>query len=90
MSRESEVTAVGRQTLIDGVRPITLRDRLTVMAAQPMTPKRSPTAIQKPCDHGLFDGEAESIRSSGANASRTPCAITLTIFPTLTRKETDP
>lgn len=55
MSRESEVTAVGRQTLIDGVRPITLRDRLTVMAAQPMAPKRNPTAIQKPCNHGLFD-----------------------------------
>ena len=44
-----------RQTLIDGVRPITLRDRLTVLAAQPMTPKRNPTAPQKPCDHGLFD-----------------------------------
>lgn len=55
MSRESEATAVGRQTLIDGVRPITLKDRLTVMAAQPMTPKRNPTAIQKACNHGLFD-----------------------------------
>ena len=55
MSRESEVTAVGRQTLIDGVRPITLRDRLTIIAAQPMTPKRNPTAIQKACNHGLFD-----------------------------------
>lgn len=55
MSRESETTDVGRQTLIDGVRPITLRDRLTVMAAQPMTPKRNPTVTQKPCDHGLFD-----------------------------------
>ena len=55
MSRESEATAVGRQTLIDGVRPITLRDRLTVMAAQPMAPKRNPTTTQKPCDHGLFD-----------------------------------
>lgn len=80
MNRESEATAVGRQTLIDGVRPIKLRDRLTVMAARPMTPKRNPTAIQKPCSHGLFDGEAASIRSSGAKASRTPCAIILTIF----------
>jgi len=82
MSRESEATAVGRQTLIDGVRPITLKDRLTVMAAQLMTPKRNPTAIQKHRNHGLFDGEAGSIRSGGANASRTPCAIILTILPT--------
>ena len=55
MSRQSESTEVGDQTLINGVRPITLRDRLGVMAALPMTPKRNPTAPQKPCDHGLFD-----------------------------------
>ena len=55
MTRKCEPTAVGDQTLIDGVRPVTLRDRLTVMASQPMTPKRNPTAPQKQCDHGLFD-----------------------------------
>lgn len=55
MSRETETTEVGNQTLIDGVRPITLRDRLTVMASQPMTPKRGLHAPQKQCDHGLFD-----------------------------------
>lgn len=55
MSRETEPTDVGDQTLIDGVRPITLRDRLTIMASQPMTPKRNPHAPQKQCDHGLFD-----------------------------------
>jgi len=43
MNRETETTEVGDQTLIDGVRPITLRDRLGVMAALPMTPKRNPT-----------------------------------------------
>jgi len=55
MTRKCEPTAVGDQTLIDGVRPVTLRDRLTVMASQPMTPKRNPNAPQKQCDHGLFD-----------------------------------
>ncbi len=55
MRRQSESTEFGDQTLIDGVQPITLRDRLGVMAALPMTPKRNPTAPQKPCDHGLFD-----------------------------------
>lgn len=55
MTRKSEITEVGDQTLIDGVRPVTLRDRLAVIAAQPMTPKRNPTAPQKQCDHGLFD-----------------------------------
>ena len=55
MSRDTEATEVGEQTLMDGVRPVTVRDRLGVMAAMPMTPKRNPSAIQKPCDHGLFD-----------------------------------
>jgi hypothetical protein len=55
MTRASEATEQGEQTLIDGVRPITLADRLTVLAAQPMRPKRNPNAYQKSCDHGLFD-----------------------------------
>ncbi len=55
MSRETETTEVGNQTLIDGVAPITMRDRLAVMASQPMTPKRGPHTPQKQCDHGLFD-----------------------------------
>ena len=53
--KQTETTDVGEQTLMDGVRPITLRDRLGVMAALPMTPKRTPSAPQKLCDHGLFD-----------------------------------
>lgn len=55
MSRLTEATEVGDQTLIDGVRPITLRDRLLVLATHPMTPKRNPNVPQKSCDHGLFD-----------------------------------
>jgi len=55
MTRKSELTDVGEQTLIDGILPVTLRDRLGALAALPMTPKRNPTVSQKPCDHGLFD-----------------------------------
>ena len=55
MNRKSETTEVGDQTLIDGVQPVTLRDRLTVMASQPVTPRRNPNAPQKQCDHGMFD-----------------------------------
>ena len=55
MSHETETTEVGNQTLIDGVAPITLRDRLAVMASQPMTRNRKFHIPQKQCDHGLFD-----------------------------------
>jgi len=60
MTRQFEPTDVGSQSLIDGVRPITLGEKLTARTAHPMTPKRNPNAgqkriAQKPCDHGLFD-----------------------------------
>ena len=54
-SRKYEPTEVGAQSLIDGVRPVTLGEKLTARTAHPMTPKRNPHAGQKPCDHGLFD-----------------------------------
>ena len=50
-----ESTDVGEQSLIDGVRPVTLGEKLTARTSHPMTPKRNPNAGQKPCDHGLFD-----------------------------------
>ena len=64
MSRKSEITDVGDQTMIDGVRlfdrqsihwidcvPVSpMRDRLAVVASQPMTPKRNLNAPQKQCD----------------------------------------
>lgn len=52
---QTEPTPEGDQIVAPGVRPITLRDRLMVRAAAPMTPKRNPHAQQKPCDVGLFD-----------------------------------
>ena len=53
--RTYESTEVGEQTLIDGVRPVTLGEKLTARTSHPMTPRRNPNAFQKPCDHGLFD-----------------------------------
>jgi hypothetical protein len=51
----TEPTGQGEQMLVAGVAPVTLRDRLTLMALRPMAPRRNPNASQKPCDHGLFD-----------------------------------
>lgn len=46
-----EPTPFGLQSLVPGVAPITLRDRLAARAAAPLEAK----AAQRPCDHGLFD-----------------------------------
>jgi len=51
----TEQTYTDEQVLVPGVQPITVRDRLDWLARQSMTPKRNPTARQKPCDIGLFD-----------------------------------
>ena len=53
--RTYEPTEVGEQSLIEGVRPVTLGEKLTARTSHPMTPKRNASALQKPCDHGLFD-----------------------------------
>lgn len=54
----TETTPQGEQIVAPGVKPISLKDRLTVRAAQPMAPKRNPNAEQKPCDLGLIDMDA--------------------------------
>ena len=46
-----EATAIGPQSLVTGVAPITMRDRLEWRAAAPLAPKKP----QRGCDHGLFD-----------------------------------
>lgn len=53
---EDENTEAGRQTLVPGVVPVTLGDRLGLLAAAPMVPK----ARQRPADHGLFDKNARN------------------------------
>ena len=51
---EAEETGAGTQSLMCGVAPITLRDRLGVLAAAPLAPR----AAQKHCNTGLFDLES--------------------------------
>lgn len=51
---ETEETDAGSQTLMRGVAPITLRDRLSVLAAAPMAPR----VTQRSYDVGLFDLES--------------------------------
>ena len=54
MPFETEATAIGNQTLVPGVVPITPRDRLAIRANAPMEPRKA----QRPADHGLFDTNA--------------------------------
>lgn len=51
-----ENTEAGQQTLVPGVAPVTLGDRLAVLAAAPMVPRKR----QRPADHGLFDMNARN------------------------------
>ncbi|MCR5869494.1 MULTISPECIES: hypothetical protein [unclassified Sphingomonas] len=48
---ESEATPIGEQSLVPGVAPIRMFDRLAWRAAQPL----GPTRPQRACDFGLFD-----------------------------------
>jgi len=57
---ETETTPEGEQTLVPGVRPVTLKERLEARMAAPMAPKRNPNARQKPLDIGLFDKAARN------------------------------
>jgi len=56
---QTETTPEGRQALVPGVAPVSLRERLDVMARQPLRGKRG-TPPQKPCDIGLFDEAARN------------------------------
>jgi hypothetical protein len=53
---DAEATAIGLQSLVPGVVPITPRERLAARAAAPLEPKRQ----QRPCDLGLFDLNARN------------------------------
>lgn len=53
---ETEATAIGLQTLVSGVAPITPAQRLSLRANAPMEPKKP----QRPADHGLFDTNARN------------------------------
>ena len=53
---DTEWSDCGEQTLIPGVRPVSLRERLTLQASAPLIPKKS----QKPLNIGLFDEDARN------------------------------
>jgi hypothetical protein len=53
---ETEATSLGPQTLVPGVRPVSMKARLEALAAHPMCSNR----VQKPCDLGLFDEVARN------------------------------
>lgn len=53
---ETEPTPIGEQTLVPGVWRVSIYERLMVLAAKPLIPKKS----QKPCDLGLFDETARN------------------------------
>ena len=53
---ETEATSLGPQTLVPGVRPVSMKARLEVLAAHPLASMK----MQKPCDIGLFDDVARN------------------------------
>ena len=73
---QTEQTEIGVQTLISGVRPVTLGEKLTARTCHPMTPKRNPNAQQRPCDLGLFDevGRAQIDLIDFINSTPNPTA----------------
>jgi hypothetical protein len=56
MKPDSEMTPIGEQTLIAGVKPIAGRDRLQMRLAAPL----QPPCKQKPLNVGLWDEDARN------------------------------
>ncbi len=52
----SEPTPEGEQTLVPGVRPISVRERIEARMAAPLAPR----VPQKPLNVGLFDEDARN------------------------------
>lgn len=50
-SYQMEATLAGAQSLVPGVAPVTVRDRLAMLADAPLQPRK----LQRPADFGLFD-----------------------------------
>ena len=53
---DTEATVQGQQVLVPGVRPVSMKARLEVLAAHPMASDK----LQKPCNIGLFDEVARN------------------------------
>lgn len=61
MSRQSEKTNAGEQTLIHGVRLVSLSEKLTAMTAYPCDPNVIQTLSKKPCDLKCFQQKWEPV-----------------------------
>lgn len=53
---QTEQTEQGEQALVSGVAPVTARDRLELLAAAPLVPRKA----QKPLNIGLFDEDGRN------------------------------
>ena len=53
---QTETTQQGEQMLVPGIRTVTQRERLALLMAAPLVPRRE----QKPLDIGLFDEAARN------------------------------
>lgn len=53
---ETEATEQGDQTLVPGVRPVAVKDRLRLLAEAPLAPRKQ----QKPPNVGLFDEDSRN------------------------------
>jgi hypothetical protein len=56
MKPDAEMTPIGEQTLITGVKPITARDQLRLRIEAPLQPR----CQQKPLNVGLWDEDARN------------------------------
>ena len=60
-NRTTEQTELGAQYLVDGVAPVTLREKLEAIGEKPKRFRNaSRPVLQKPCDIGLFDEAARN------------------------------
>lgn len=64
---ETKATPLGPQTLVPGVRPVSMKARLEALAAHPLCSDR----LQKPCDIGLFDDVARNQMDMFSAATQT-------------------
>jgi hypothetical protein len=56
IATETEWSECGEQMLVPGVRPVSLRERLTLQTSAPLIPRKA----QKPLNIGLFDEDARN------------------------------
>ncbi len=69
MEPATEMTPIGEQTLIAGVRPITPQDRLQMRLQAPLQPR----CRQKPLNVGLWDEDVRNQLELFPSTGKVPC-----------------